>query len=138
MGRKKKVKPVVKQEPVNIPAENSTPETTEFDPNLRAVPGATFYRVGYTGRTSRIITEIRRPEPEAVLILHTGDVVELTDAEVAILLRGEAGALIPADLLTPLQQDATDGEQGGEVSDSEDGPGESDNRAGSAEAGEEK
>lgn len=69
-----------------------------YDPNAKA-----HYLVGPIDRNAKrqiIVTEIRRPEPEAVLHLRTGETVELTNEEIRILLHLEDGPLIPRDLLT--------------------------------------
>lgn len=64
------------------------------------------YKVGFLVRPM-IVTEVRRPDPEACLVLKSNTVVELTDEEVRVLLHQEIGALIPRDLLTVIIPDDT-------------------------------
>lgn len=67
------------------------------------------YKVGHipeNARRRRIVTEIRRPEPAACLVLVEGEEVELTNEEYRILLNQDSGPLIPRDLLTEVVKKA--------------------------------
>ncbi len=56
------------------------------------------YKVGYLSQPM-IVTEIKRPDPQAVLILKSGETVSLTDAEYNRLIKSEP-PLVPPGLLT--------------------------------------
>jgi hypothetical protein len=65
------------------------------------------YKVGskveFFGRREQIfITEIKRPEPEAILILYPDAEIELTNEEVRVLFDQDAGPLLPKSILTEL------------------------------------
>ena len=58
-------------------------------------------------RQPRIVTEIKRPDSkEAVLILRSGETVELTKEEVRILFHQDGGPVIPRDVLIPIAAEA--------------------------------
>lgn len=75
-----------------------------YDPNeVRS------YKVGFLPRPM-IVTEIKRPDsPAGVLVLASLATVELTNEEVRVLLKAEAGPLIPRDLLEPVAVAAAKG-----------------------------
>ncbi len=56
---------------------------------------AKFKYVGEPGIQKRVITEIRRPDPEACLVVKKGDVVELSLEQYIMLFHGERGPLVP-------------------------------------------
>lgn len=63
------------------------------------------YKVGYLAK-KLIVTEIKRPDPQAVLVLRSGEVVELSNEEIRVLLHQDNGPLIPRDLLSLAAADA--------------------------------
>lgn len=74
-----------------------------YDPNARRL-----YKVGKVVNNAKkrlVITEIRRPEPAACLLLEEGATVSLSNDEIRILINLDAGPLIPRDLLTDLGPD---------------------------------
>lgn len=74
------------------------PIATKYDPHAKR-----RFKVGKVENNAKktlVITEVRRPDPQACLLLKEGETVELTNDEVRILLHQDQGPLIPRDLLT--------------------------------------
>lgn len=91
-----------------------------YDPNEKKK-----YKVGYLARP-QIITEIKRPDPAAVLVLQSNSVVELTNEEIRILFHQESGPLMSQGLLAlVVDAPAPSGEKadhgGGEVGEQPEG-----------------
>lgn len=108
----KKQAPKAKKDPKAAKAKPAPKQPSVAPVDPKHMKDAKKYVVGFARRPF-IVTEIKRPDPDAVLVLTPGETVELTGEEIRVLLHGEQGALIPLDLLTPVgEQDADKGGEG--------------------------